>query len=195
MPNAELLCDQAFDRPPAFTPCAFRVKRADAAWEVEEAMALRRAVFCAEQGIFVGHDRDAVDGHARTLVAVSQSGGMPDQVVGTVRIHEASPGVWWGSRLAVHAAFRHHGRLGATLIRLAVCSAHALGCERFFAQVQSQNVALFEKLGWLRLADETLHGRPHARMQASLDRYPPCHEPEVGFFARSNASARQGATA
>ena len=42
-----------------------------------------------------------------------------------------SPGLWWGSRLAVHAAFRHHGRIGATLIRLAVCSAHARGCQHF----------------------------------------------------------------
>ncbi|MFP3534813.1 GNAT family N-acetyltransferase, partial [Burkholderia sp. SIMBA_042] len=67
----------------------------------------------------------------------------PGTVVGTVRIHESEPSVWFGSRLAVHDAFRGHSRIGATLIRLAVSSAHALGCRRFLAHVQSQNVPLF----------------------------------------------------
>jgi putative N-acetyltransferase (TIGR04045 family) len=184
-----LATDLSCDLPLAFTPCEFRVKWADEAWELDEAHRLRRAVFCVEQGVFVGDDRDAIDDIAQTLVAVSQVGGMPDQVVGTVRIHEAQPGLWWGSRLAVHAAFRQHGRLGATLIRLAVCSAHARGCEVFLAHVQMQNVPLFEKLHWRHLADERLHGRLHARMQASLDHYPPCHEPRRGFVAHSRSAA------
>jgi hypothetical protein len=45
----------------------------------------------------------------------------------------------WGSRLAVHPAFRSHGHLGATLIRLAVSRAHAQGCRTFLAHVPSQN--------------------------------------------------------
>ncbi len=36
--------------------------------------------------------------------------------------------MWWGSRLAVDSDFRRIGAIGATLIRLAVCSAHAMGC-------------------------------------------------------------------
>lgn len=178
----EAMCDL----PTAFTPCEFRVKWADTAWEIDQARRLRRAVFCLEQGIFVGDDLDVIDAQAQPLVAVSQVGGMPDQVVGTVRIHEAEPGLWWGSRLAVHAAFRHHGRLGAMLIRLAVCSAHARGCHLFLAHVQAQNVPLFEKLGWTWLKDETLHGRPHALMQARLDQHPPCHDPLWGFATQSS---------
>ena len=116
------------DEPFRFVPCEFRVKWAATNWEREQALALRRAVFCTEQGIFLGDDRDAIDDHAQLIVALSCVGGAPDAVVGTVRIHEESPGCWWGSRLAVHAAFRHHGRIGATLIRLAVSSAHARGC-------------------------------------------------------------------
>ncbi len=178
----------------AFAPCEFRIKWADSAWEIAQARALRRAVFCIEQAVFVGDDIDTLDAHATTLVAVSTIGGMPDQVVGTVRIHaaaygcdeaEASPGIWWGSRLAVHAAFRSHGRIGATLIRLAVSSAHARGCTLFLAHVQSQNVALFEKLDWRLLKHETLHGRPHALMQADLAAYPPCHDAITGFVTRS----------
>jgi hypothetical protein len=63
-----------------------------------------------------------IDASAQMIVALACVGGVPDDVVGTVRIHEAEPGLWWGSRLAVHAAFRHHGRIGATLIRLAVAA-------------------------------------------------------------------------
>ena len=177
--------------PVAFTPCEFRVKWADSGWEIHEARKLRRAVFCAEQGIFVGDDVDAIDAHAQPLVAVSQVGGMPDQVVGTVRIHRQrdeggdgdGDGPWWGSRLAVHAAFRHQGRLGATLIRLAVSSAHARGCRLFLAHVQHANVPLFEKMHWTLLRNETLHGRPHALMQADLAHYPPCHDPLWGYAA------------
>jgi len=191
--------------PAAFTPCEFRVKWADGGWEIDQARRLRRAVFCAEQGIFVGDDTDAIDAHAQPLVAVSQVGGMPDQVVGTVRIHqqhagqpsgplsgppsEGESGIWWGSRLAVHAAFRHHGRLGATLIRLAVSSAHARGCRVFLAHVQEQNVPLFEKMRWATLSTQTLHGRAHALMQADLAHYPPCHDPLWGFAALSAARA------
>ena len=172
-----------------FMPCEFRVKWAATSWEREHALALRRAVFCAEQGIFPGDDRDAIDDHAQLIVALSCVGGAPDAVAGTVRIHEESPGRWWGSRLAVHAAFRHHGRIGATLIRLAVSSAHALGCDEFLAHVQSQNAAMFERLHWRSLQRETLHGRPHVLMQADLAHYVPCDTPYAGFVTRSTGLA------
>lgn len=175
---------------PAFVPCEFRVKWAAGDWERGEAMALRRAVFCEEQGVFEGDDLDAIDPQAQTLVALSQLGGMPDQVVGTVRIHQAEPGLWWGSRLAVHAAFRHHGRIGATLIKLAVASAHARGCRVFLAHVQRQNVPLFERLNWQALKEETLHGRPHTLMQADLAHYPPCLDVYTGYVSRSGAGRR-----
>jgi len=171
--------------PARFVPCEFRVKWAATSWEREQALALRRAVFCAEQGIFPGDDRDALDEHAQLIVALSCVAGAPDAVVGTVRIHEESPGRWWGSRLAVHAAFRHHGRIGATLIRLAVSSAHARGCREFLAHVQSQNTPMFERLHWRALQRETLHGRPHDLMQADLAHYAPCDAPDAGFVTRS----------
>ncbi|HEX6705840.1 MAG TPA: MSMEG_0567/Sll0786 family nitrogen starvation N-acetyltransferase [Albitalea sp.] len=181
----EALFPERLDEPSDFVPCEFRVKWAAGRWEHDSAMALRRAVFCAEQGIFAGDDRDAVDGEAQLIVAQSFVGGAPDAVVGTVRIHEAEPGLWWGSRLAVHAAFRHHGRIGATLIRLAVTSAHARGCRTFLAQVQSQNVAMFERLHWQALKSQLLHGREHHLMQADLAHYPPCFDPYGGFVTRS----------
>lgn len=185
----DALAEAAPDDAEAYRPCEFRIKWATAGWEQREAMALRRAVFCIEQGVFVGDDVDAVDAQAQTLVAVACVAGLPDQVVGTVRIHEAEPGLWWGSRLAVHAAFRHHGRLGVTLIRLAVASAHARGCRLFLAHVQQQNAAMFQRLHWQPLKDELLHGRPHVLMQADLAAYPPCVDVYTGYVTRSTAAA------
>lgn len=169
------------DLPLAFLPSEFRVKWVTLPWEAAQAHRLRRAVFCEEQGIFDGDDRDETDARAQLLVALSCVAGLPDQVVGTVRIHDEGAGLWFGSRLAVDPAWRSHARLGITLIRLAVCSAHALGCRTFRAHVQSQNVALFERLDWHVLHAETLLGRPHHLMQASLDSYPPCHTPRAGY--------------
>lgn len=173
----------------AFAPAQFLLHRATAPWEQREAHALRRAVFCVEQGIFPGDDRDAVDARAQLLVAVLCIAGMPAQVVGTVRIHPEPepdmPGLWYGSRLAVHPAFRHHARLGSALIRLAVGSARAQGCATFRAHVQSQNVALFERLHWTVLGAWRMHGRDHAWMQAQLAHYPACPDPDAGFIVLS----------
>lgn len=184
--DTPLLCEL----PIPFTPVAFRVKQASEAWERREAMALRRAVFCIEQGVFVGDDRDGIDDAAQLLVACTCVAGACDQVVGTVRIHEAQPGVWWGSRLAVHPSFRHVGRLGATLIRLAVGMAHARGAQAFWAHVQQQNIPLFEKLHWTLEGTHVLHGRPHGLMQASLPHHPPCTQPEWGYVTVASRGAR-----
>ncbi|MGA7777951.1 MAG: MSMEG_0567/Sll0786 family nitrogen starvation N-acetyltransferase [Paraburkholderia sp.] len=175
--------------PVLFAPTEFRIKWTTLPWEADEAYKLRRAVFCIEQGIFVGDDRDEIDERAQQLVAVSCIAGIPEQVVGTVRIHQEEPGVWFGSRLAVHAAFRRHGKIGATLIRLAVTSAHALGCETFLAHVQSQNVPLFQALHWDALSQEMLLGRSHHLMRAQLDHYPPCTTPRGGFVTQSRSAS------
>lgn len=173
--------------PCAYSPPTFRIKQATEAWEQRDAHALRRAVFCAEQGLFTGDDRDALDEQAQLLVACSCVAGECDQVVGTVRIHESAPGQWWGSRLAVHPAHRHAardgGRLGATLIRLAVGMAHAQGAQQFHAHVQAQNVPLFESLHWQLQEMVLLHGRPHGVMAASLAHYPACHSPAWGYLS------------
>ena len=171
-----------------FLPSEFQVKFAVDHWEKIGAAALRRAVFCEEQGLFAGDDRDALDEVAIPLVAVSLLGVAADEVVGTVRIHEAGPGVWWGSRLAVAAPYRRIGALGAALIRLAVSSAHARGCTRFLANVQSQNALLFQRLHWRTIEEIDLHGRAHHHMEADLAFYPPFAAPHTGFRALRRAA-------
>lgn len=166
----------------------FLIRAADERWEREAAFALRRRVFCEEQRLFDGDDRDALDDHALPLVAVSTFAAEPDEVVGTVRIHEETPGVWRGSRLAVAPSHRRVGRLGAELIRLAVCTATGRGCTLFLAHVQAQNRPLFERLNWTAEAEVVLHGAPHVRMRADLSHYPPIADPFAGWSARLRRS-------
>src|ERR1700722_20018833 len=178
-----------FDPFPVFLPAEYRVKFATEAWERREAAALRRQVFCAEQGIFAGDDRDDIDAIAIPLVVISSLGVAPHDVVGTVRIHEAEPGVWWGSRLAVAADYRRIGALGSSLIRLAVCSAHARGCRRFYAHVQSQNAPLFRRLHWHTIDEIAIHGRPHHFMQADPSHSPPIRDAATGFLSLPKQAA------
>lgn len=172
----------------AFTACEFQIKFATEAWERRGAARLRHHVFCEEQGLF-RDDRDAIDETAIPIVALSLLGVAADEVVGTVRIHEAEAGLWWGSRLAVCPRYRRVGALGTSLIQLAVSAAHMLGCRRFLAHVQEQNVPMFRRLHWSTLEEVTLYGRPHHRMEADLAAYPAFMNPEVGFLALPKRTA------
>lgn len=173
----------------------YTIKWVTLPWERQKAYDLRQRVFCQEQQLFQGDDRDDIDKHARLLVALGSVGGWHDEVVGTVRIHQPEPGVWMGSRLAVDSLYRRQGQLGPTLIRLAVCSAHALGCTAFYAQVQHQNEPLFRRMHWHTLDNFDLHGVRHVRMQADLNFYPPCHDPRSGMVIGSATRPRVAWTA
>ena len=172
-----------------FLACEFRVKFATLKWECSRAAELRREVFCDEQQIFEGDDRDAVDEFAIPIVALSSLAIAHEDVVGTVRIHETQPGLWWGSRLAVSKTYRKVGAIGTSLIRLAVCSARAKGCQRFFAHVQTRNAPLFHALHWKTLEEINLHGHPHHFMRAELAYYPPITTPETGFLSHLKQAA------
>ncbi|MGQ0621767.1 MAG: MSMEG_0567/Sll0786 family nitrogen starvation N-acetyltransferase [Panacagrimonas sp.] len=165
-----------------FMPGEFRIKHVSENWERRACAELRHAVFCEEQDIFVGDDRDALDSRALSIAAIACLIGQPEDVVGTVRIVELEPGTWCGSRLAVHRDYRRSIWLGTELIHHAVRTAHARGATRFLAQVQVQNRRLFERLHWQSLQAVTVQGRPHVLMQADLAHYPPRSQDDVAFF-------------
>ena len=174
--------------PPNIEPAArlhrstsVRIKLASSRSEIEAIRTLRRTVFCAEQGIFEHDDTDAIDTIALPIAAVIDTPKGDGEVVGTVRIHQPEPGLWYGSRLAVARHARRIGSVGSGLIKLAVSTAHAYGCHTFLAQVQAQNVLLFERLHWQSLEQIDIHGRPHHLMQADLAYYPPIHDGDTGF--------------
>ena len=130
--------------------------------------AIRRAVFCAEQGMFGGDDdRDPRDSEAATLHAVGVEAG---RIGGTVRLYplDADAVLWQGDRLAVLPAFRH-GSLGGSLVRFAVRTAGERGGERMVAMIQLANVRFFLALGWSLDGDVVdFHGRAHQPMAIAL---------------------------
>jgi putative N-acetyltransferase (TIGR04045 family) len=140
---------------------------------------LRRAIFCDEQRLFKASDEDEWDSLAYPIVAAVTRPDGGEEVVGVVRIYEASPGVWYGGRLGVVRAHRRLGFVGSGLIHKAVTTAHGWGCRRFLAIVQEANVPLFEGLAWRSLESCVHLGRPHHLMQADLASYPPGNEPRV----------------
>jgi putative N-acetyltransferase (TIGR04045 family) len=165
------------------------IRGAADSWEREGALRLRRDVFCEEQGVFAGDDRDAHDDIAHTIVAVTLVMGIADTVVGTVRIHEAAPRRWIGSRLAIRMDARGVFGLGSGLVRRAVGTALARGCDDFLATVQRQNVPFFRRLRWESLEKRDVNGYPHMLMRADLDAYEPCFEESSGApFAVRRAS-------
>ena len=151
----------------------FTIKLAQTNWELAGYANLRRDVFCNEQKLFTLTDRDKHDDDARAIVAIGTDVDQSESVVGTVRIYETEPGIWYGSRLAVASPWRGVAGLSAGLIRMAVCTANGLGCQTFLAKVQRQNVPLFRRLHWKSIDKLELCGIPHHLMQADLEFYPP----------------------
>ncbi len=150
------------------------------AWELRGYYALRREIFAREQGLFRDHDRDQYDADAVPIVAVSLVAGMRDEIVGVVRIYEASdasaqhgPGVWYGGRLGVHRRYRRQASIGAGLIRAAVTTAHARGCQRFLATVQEANLRYFMSHHFAPIERVTVCGVGHYLMTADLRYFPP----------------------
>ncbi|HEX3775740.1 MAG TPA: MSMEG_0567/Sll0786 family nitrogen starvation N-acetyltransferase [Polyangiaceae bacterium] len=158
----------------AHTAARISARVAREPWQVQAYFRLRCEIFALEQGIFAGSDRDPFDEHATPIVAQSEIAGMPDGVVGVVRIYRAAPGddTWFGGRLGVGRAYRRVGAVGTALITEAVATAHHWGCRRFLATVQQANARYFEHHHFRRLESIELFGLPHFLMEADLGRYP-----------------------
>lgn len=148
--------------------------------EVAAYFALRRAIFCEEQGLFTATDRDACDAAAVPIVCLRREPAGEPRVVGVVRIWEEAPGDWWGGRLGVDPELRTLGTVGRWLVQTAVGTARAWGAWRFRATVQRANVAFFRRLRWRSLEELTLHGQPHHLMEADLGHYAPTAEERPG---------------
>jgi putative N-acetyltransferase (TIGR04045 family) len=179
----------ARDGEPTLPTLTCRLARGDG--ERAGYFALRRSIFCDEQRLFQGDDRDPLDAEAFPIVCLL--GDEAPRVVGVVRIWEERPGDWWGGRLGVAISHRTAGAIGRRLIRTAVGTARAWGAWRFRATVQQANVPFFRRLRWRSLEELTLFEQPHHLMEADLAAYPPVVEtpPDGGTirpFARDHAA-------
>ena len=159
------------ESPPAYRSRWILAHPAQSAWELGRHFALRTEVFVHEQGLFREHDRDVHDDHAVAIVALSTSAGVPTDVIGTVRVYEAEPGIWYGGRLAVTADYRRCREVGGALTRAAVGSARGWGATRFLATVQRENEAFFTRYHFHTLRAVELYGRPHCLMEAQLSAF------------------------
>ncbi|MBW0132319.1 GNAT family N-acetyltransferase [Pseudonocardia oceani] len=138
--------------------------------------ALRREVFVEEQGLFGGPGTDGTDRDDRdddprlvVLVAHDRDGTLLGGVrLGPVTDHDI--GWWFGGRLAVTHAGRRLRGVGAALVRAARAHAEAAGALRFDAEVQAANERYFARLGWRRVREVTVAGRPHVLMRAPVGR-------------------------
>lgn len=157
---------------PFFSPVV-TAQIAREAWQLRGYYALRRTVFVEEQGLFDATDIDDHDAVATPIVVVGHAAGMPDEVVGAVRIYPAGAGTWYGGRLGVSRGYRSRGVVGSALVVAAVCTAHARGCTRFLATIQEANVAFFERHHFAKRGAVPVCGLPHELMEADLDAYPP----------------------
>jgi N-acyl-L-homoserine lactone synthetase len=186
-----------FDRFDPFQSPDFLFQIAETREQLDGYWRLRRSIFCEEQRIFEGSDRDEIDdGGAIPIICQTLLAGMEDTVVGVVRIDEREPGLWYGSRLGVapefrtvrrispsvprrngQPAYRGLGAIGAGLIYKAVSTAHALGCREFLATVQHQNARFFKRLHWEPLTEIELFGLRHVKMRADLNYYRPAELP------------------
>jgi len=167
-PSAETSVAVAVARAPhASSRPALKVAETES--ELAAYHALRREVFVGEQGLFEGDDLDEKDARAIPIIAT-----VDGRVVGVVRCYRRVKGVWYGGRLAV-ARDHRTGFLGARLVRRAVAEMEARpDVERFYATVQIQNVAFFERLGWTcRGRSFVLEGVEHRFMEYPLRRNHP----------------------
>lgn len=145
----------------------YEIRIADSEYELQASLSLRRQVFVMEQQLFEESDADENDPSSITINIWKQG----TILVGTVRCYpdRDNLSLWWGGRLAVHEQYRIRG-IGVYLIEAAVQHMKLQQVPCFRAQVQEQNIQLFEKLGWTKVGDLTLiQGHPHQIMEANLD--------------------------
>ena len=132
------------------------------AGEVAAAMALRRAVFCDEQGVSLADELDGRDDEALHLVVVEDG-----VVVGTCRLLADGETVKL-ARMAIARAARGRSLAGALLAE-AEEQARALGGRRIALDAQLGARSVYERAGYLADGDVFLDaGIEHVAMTKHL---------------------------
>jgi predicted GNAT family N-acyltransferase len=119
----------------------YEVRRARGEYEMSEALTLRHAVFCVEQGVPEHEELDGRDHEGIHLVAVAG-----DQVLATCRVLIVGSTAQF-SRLAVRPAARRR-RIATSLLALADAEARAAGVRRIVLHAQTYAQSLYEQAGY-----------------------------------------------
>lgn len=134
--------------------------------ELAIALQIRKEVFVDEQRLFETSDLDDHDSQSAHIIAEHDN-----EIIGAVRVfpEKDTCNHWVGGRLAVRRESRDL-QAGALLVRAAMSYVKKIGCTRFTAHIQEQNVRFFSLLGWKAVGPvEIYHGKPHQLMEADLD--------------------------
>lgn len=128
--------------------------------DCEAAFAIRRDVFCVEQGVDAAEEFDGRDPESRLYLARRDG-----RAVGTARLRATAPGEAKIERVAVLAAER--GRhIGRALMLRTMEDARDAGARRIVIHAQCHAEPFYAALGFQRIGgvfDEA--GIPHVRME------------------------------
>jgi predicted GNAT family N-acyltransferase len=131
--------------------------------EVDAALALRRDVFCGEQGVSLEDELDGRDAEALHLVVVDDG-----RIVGTCRLLPDQGTVKLG-RMAVAPSHRGRG-LAAELLGEADARARELDATRIALAAQLAARTLYERAGYAPYGDVFLDaGIEHVMMDKALE--------------------------
>lgn len=144
------------------TRTAAEIRTARTERERDAALALRRRVFCDEQGVAPELEQDGRDSQATHVVAVRDG-----VVVGTCRLVFDGPAATLG-RMAVELAERGSG-LGAAILQEGIEEGRRAGAELITLHAQSQAVPFYARAGFARCGEPFEQaGIEHVRMEIHL---------------------------
>jgi predicted GNAT family N-acyltransferase len=138
------------------------VRAAEDAQEVTEALALRERVFCGEQGVDFGAERDGRDPEALHVVAFGEGA-----LVGTCRVLLDGDVARLG-RMAVEPGLRGHG-IGAAVLDEAERQARAAGARSMRLHAQAAAESLYARAGYEPRGERFVEeGIEHVAMEKRL---------------------------
>jgi predicted GNAT family N-acyltransferase len=126
---------------PDVSVISYQVRRVRGKDEMREALALRHAVFCREQGVPEFEELDGRDSEGIHLAAIADG-----DLVGTCRLLHVGHTVQF-SRLAVRADARRQG-IATRLLELADSESRAMGAKRLVLHAQTYARELYERVGY-----------------------------------------------
>jgi predicted GNAT family N-acyltransferase len=131
---------------------------------LEQAVAIRRAVFVQEQGVSEALEIDGRDDEARHLLALHQ--GHP---IGTLRLRWMEDGrVAKIERVSVLPRARG-AKVGLSLVEAALAVARASGAKEARLHAQTRTQGFYAKLGFVALGPEFIEdGIPHVAMRLAF---------------------------
>ncbi|SBT88706.1 Predicted N-acyltransferase, GNAT family [Streptomyces sp. DI166] len=155
------------------SPAPYRVRVAEEAADREACFAVRREVFCGEQGVPEELEYDAYDAVAVHVLAVREDGvplGAGRLLYGEAAASkvDGDPSVGSLGRLAVTKAARGLG-IGAALVRAIEDAARARGLTAVDLHAQTHALGFYERLGYVAYGPEFADaGMPHRAMRREV---------------------------